>query len=59
MSQAAQEEVYADDPNTLVSSSYNPVGAKAEMADGRLHAQRPLGLEFGAQTTAAGRCSAA
>jgi len=34
MSQAAQEEVYADDPNTLVSSSYNPVGAKAEMAEG-------------------------
>ena len=34
MSEAAQQEVYADDPNTLVSSSYNPVGAKAEMADG-------------------------
>ena len=34
MSQAAQEEVYAEDPNTLVSSSYNPVGAKAEMAEG-------------------------
>ena len=34
MSEAAQEEVYANDPNTLVSSSYNPVGAKAEMAEG-------------------------
>lgn len=34
MSEQAQEEVYADDPNTLVSSSYNPVGAKAEACEG-------------------------
>jgi len=34
MSDAAQEEVYRDGPNTLVSSSYNPVGAKAESCDG-------------------------
>ncbi len=34
MSEEAQREVYENDPNTLVSSSYNPVGAKAEMAEG-------------------------
>lgn len=34
MSEEAQREVYEKDPNTLVSSSYNPVGAKAEAADG-------------------------
>ena len=34
MSEQAQEEVYASGPNTLVSSSYNPVGAKAEMCEG-------------------------
>ena len=34
MSEEAQREVYADDPNTLVSSSYNPVGAVAESCDG-------------------------
>lgn len=34
MSEQAQEEVYASGPNTLASSSYNPVGAKAEMCEG-------------------------
>lgn len=34
MSEQAQEEVYKDDPNTLISSSYNPVGAKAEACEG-------------------------
>lgn len=39
MSEEAQREVYEADPNTLISSSYNPVGARAEMCEGgfRLH----------------------
>lgn len=34
MNRQALDEVYADGPNTLISSSYNPVGAKVEAADG-------------------------
>ena len=34
MSEEAQREVYEADPNTLISSSYNPVGARAEMCEG-------------------------
>ena len=34
MSEEAQREVYGNDPNTLISSSYNPVGARAEMCEG-------------------------
>ncbi len=34
MSEEAQREVYETDPNTLISSSYNPVGARAEMCEG-------------------------
>ncbi|TFH68826.1 flavin-dependent monooxygenase [Gammaproteobacteria bacterium LSUCC0057] len=34
MDQQAQDDVYKDEPNTLVSSSYNPVGAKAEACEG-------------------------
>ncbi|MDB2379527.1 flavin-dependent monooxygenase [Luminiphilus sp.] len=34
MSEDAQREVYEADPNTLISSSYNPVGARAEMCEG-------------------------
>ncbi|HBZ48767.1 MAG TPA: flavin-dependent monooxygenase [Halieaceae bacterium] len=34
MDERAQAAVYQDDPNTLVSSSYNPVSAKAEQVDG-------------------------
>jgi len=34
MDQKAQETVYGEDPNTLVSSSYNPVGAKVEQVEG-------------------------
>lgn len=34
MDEQAQADVYAEDPNTLVSSSYNPMGAKVEAADG-------------------------
>ena len=34
MSKEAQREVYENDPNTLISSSYNPVGARAEMCEG-------------------------
>lgn len=33
MSEEAQREVYENDPNTLISSSYNPVGARAEMCE--------------------------
>lgn len=34
MDERAQAAVYQDDPNTLVSSSYNPVGAKVVQVDG-------------------------
>ena len=34
MDHQALDEVYADDPNTLISSSYNPVGAVVEARDG-------------------------
>ena len=34
MDERAQAAVYQDDPNTLVSSSYNPVGSKVEQVDG-------------------------
>ena len=34
MSEEAQREVYEADPNTLISSSDNPVGARAEMCEG-------------------------
>ena len=34
MDRQAQADVYADDPNTLISSSYNPVGGRVQPADG-------------------------
>ncbi len=34
MDERAQADVYAGDPNTLISSSYNPVGGKVQLADG-------------------------
>lgn len=34
MDAQAQQDVYGESPDTLVSSSYNPVGAKAEPCDG-------------------------
>ena len=34
MDRRALDEVYAQGPNTLISSSYNPVGAKVEAVDG-------------------------
>ena len=34
MDEKAQAEVYGEDPNTLVSSSYNPVGARVEATEG-------------------------
>ena len=34
MSPKAAEEVYATGPDTLISSSYNPVGAKVKTVDG-------------------------
>ena len=36
MDEQAQADVYADDPNTLISSSYNPVGGKVELSEGGL-----------------------
>ncbi len=34
MSEQAQEDVYSTGPNTLISSSYNPAGAKATPCEG-------------------------
>ena len=34
MDQKARDTVYADSPNVCISSSYNPMGAKCELADG-------------------------
>ncbi|MDT0575224.1 flavin-dependent monooxygenase [Croceicoccus sp. F390] len=34
MDERAQHDVFADNPDTYVSSSYNPVGAKVEQVDG-------------------------
>lgn len=34
METATQDEVFADGPDAMISSSYNPVGAKAEKVDG-------------------------
>ena len=34
MDHQALDDVYSDDPNTLISSSYNPVGARVETCDG-------------------------
>ena len=34
MDEEAQADVYSRDPNTLISSSYNPVGGRAEACDG-------------------------
>lgn len=34
MTKQAQDDVYGQEPNTLVSSSYNPVGAKVEACEG-------------------------
>lgn len=36
MDEQAQADVYGEDPNTLISSSYNPVGGKVESAHGGL-----------------------
>jgi hypothetical protein len=34
MSEQAQDDVYSAGPNTLISSSYNPAGARVEACDG-------------------------
>ena len=34
MSQQALDDVYAEDPDTLISSSYNPLGAQVEAVEG-------------------------
>lgn len=34
MDKRAQDDVFADGPDAMISSSYNPVGAKAEKVDG-------------------------
>lgn len=48
----AAEEVYADNPDTFISSSYNPAGAKAKTVDG--------GFEFSGRwgwSSGSGHCS--
>ena len=47
MSEEAQREVYENDPNTLISSSYNPVGARAEMCEGGVMLQGRWGWSCG------------
>ena len=49
MSEEAQREVYEDDPNTLVSSSYNPVGAKAASSDGGFRLSGRWGWSSGSE----------
>lgn len=34
MSEEAQSDVYSEEPDTLISSSYNPVGGKVDVCDG-------------------------
>ena len=46
MDEEAQADVYAGDPNTLISSSYNPVGRQGRGLRWRFQAERPVGLEF-------------
>ncbi len=52
MDEKAQAEVYSEDPNTLVSSSYNPVGARVEATDGGFMVQGRWGWSSGS-----GHCS--
>ena len=52
MSPQAAEEVYADNPDTLISSSYNPAGAKVKTVDGGFELSGRWGWSSGS-----GHCS--
>ena len=49
MNRQALDDVYAEGPNTLISSSYNPVGAKVEAADGGFRLSGRWGWSSGAE----------
>ena len=49
MNHRALEDVYADDPNTLISSSYNPVGAKVEACEGGFRLSGRWGWSSGSE----------
>ncbi len=49
MNRQALDDVYADGPNTLISSSYNPVGAKVEVADGGFELSGRWGWSSGSE----------
>lgn len=49
MSEQAQEEVYSADPNTLISSSYNPAAASVEVCDGGFMLQGRWGWSSGSE----------
>ena len=53
----AQQDVWAADPDTLVSSSYAPTG-RLTAVDGRLRGDRPVVVLLRGPRTAAGCCSA-
>ena len=46
MDPKAAEDVYSSGPDTLISSSYNPAGAKVETTDGGFSVVGSVGLEF-------------
>jgi 3-hydroxy-9,10-secoandrosta-1,3,5(10)-triene-9,17-dione monooxygenase len=48
MDERAQADVYGEDPDTCVSSSYNPVGGKTEIVDGGLMLSGRWGWSSGA-----------
>lgn len=48
MDEKAQSDVYGEDPDTCVSSSYNPVGGKTEKVDGGLMLSGRWGWSSGA-----------
>lgn len=49
MDEQAQRDVYGDDPDTCVSSSYNPVGGKTEQVDGGVKLSGRWGWSSGSE----------
>lgn len=49
MAREALDEVYADGPDTLISSSYNPMGARVEVVDGGFLLSGRWGWSSGAE----------
>ena len=47
MDEAAQRDVYGDDPDACVSSSYNPVGGKTEVVEGGINLSGRWGWSSG------------